>query len=66
MRFKGEPKSFTINKAKKNYEIVAVVQDPNDTYNLTLNVSFQGSATLFITSNNRSSISYQGKLEPIK
>lgn len=66
MRFKGEPKTFTLNKAKKNYVIEAVVSDKNETYNLTLTVSFQGSASLFITSNNRSSISYQGQLEPIK
>jgi len=66
MRFKGEPKPFKINKGKKNYEIEAVVEDNNDTYNLTLTVSFQGSASLIITSNNRSSISYQGQLEPIK
>jgi hypothetical protein len=65
MRFKGEPKTFTVNKAKKNYEIEAVVSDNNETYNLTLTVSFQGSASLFITSNNRSAISYQGQLEPI-
>ena len=66
MRFKGEPKTFTINKGKKNYDIEAVVSDTNETYNLTLTVSFQGSASLFITSNNRSAISYQGQLEPIK
>ena len=66
MRFKGEPKTFKINKGKKNYEIEAEVSDTNETYNLTLTVSFQGSASLIITSNNRSSISYQGQLEPIK
>jgi len=66
MRFKGEPKTFTINKGKKNYDIEAVVSDTNETYNLTLTVSFQGSASLFITSNNRSSISYQGSIEPIE
>lgn len=66
MRFKGEPKTFTINKVKKNYSIEAVVSDNNETYNLTLTVSFQGSASLFITSNNRSSISYQGDLKAIE
>jgi len=66
MRFKGEPKTFTVKKAKKNYDIEAIVSDANETYNLTLTVSFQGSASLFITSNNRSSISYQGSIEPIE
>lgn len=66
MNFKGEPKTFTINKTKKNYQIDVVVVGKNDTYNISLTVSFQGSASLFITSNNRSSISYQGQLEPIK
>lgn len=66
MRFKGEPKTYTIKKGKKNYDIEVVVSDTNETYNLTLTVSFQGSASLFITSNNRSAISYQGQLGPIK
>lgn len=66
VKFKEKPKTFTINKAKKNYEIVAVVSDKNETYNLTLTVSFRGSASLFIASNNRSNISYQGDLEPIE
>lgn len=66
IKFKEIPKTFNIKKTKKNYEIEAVIKDDKDKYNLTLSVSFQGSASLFVSSNNRSTISYQGKLAPIK
>ena len=66
IKFKEAPKTFNIKKAKKSYEIEAVIKDDKDTYNLTLSISFQGSASLFVTSNNRSTISYQGILEAIK
>ena len=66
IKFKEAPKTFNIKKGKKNYDIEAVVKSNNDTYNLSLSVSFQGSASLFVTSNNRSTISYQGKLAPIE
>jgi len=66
IKFKEAPKTLNIKKGKKNYEIEAEVKSSNDTYNLTLTVSFQGSASLFVTSNNRSTISYQGKLAAIE
>lgn len=66
IKFKEAPKTFNIKKGKKNYDIEAVVKSNNDTYNLNLTISFQGSASLFVTSNNRSTISYQGKLAPIE
>lgn len=66
IKFKEDPKSFNINKGKKNYEMEAEVKSSNDTYNLTLTISFQGSASLFVTSTNRSTISYQGKMAPIE
>jgi len=66
MRFKEKPKTFNIKKTKKNYQIDIVVDGKNDTYNISLTISFQGSATLYIASNNRSTMSYQGNLKPIE
>jgi len=62
LKFKGEPKSFNAKKTKKNYQIDVVVKEKNDTYNLMLTVGFQGGASLSISSNNRTNISYQGEI----
>jgi hypothetical protein len=62
MKFDGKPEEFTVTKGKKNYSINAVVKGNNDTYRLSLTVSFEGSGTLSITSNNRSFISYNGDI----
>jgi len=66
IKFKEVPETFEIKKTKKNYNLKTKVTANNDNFELTLSVGFQGGATLFVVSNNRSSISYQGKLEPIK
>jgi len=62
MKFEGKPEEFTVTKGKKNYSINAVVKGSNDTYRLSLSVSFEGSGSLSITSNNRSFISYNGDI----
>jgi hypothetical protein len=62
MKFEGKPEEFTVTKGKKNYSIDAVVKGNNDTYRLSLTVSFEGSGSLSITSNNRSFISYNGDI----
>ena len=62
MKFEGKPEEFTFTKGKKNYSINAVVKGNNDTYRLSLTVSFEGSGSLSITSNNRSFISYNGDI----
>jgi hypothetical protein len=49
-------------KEKKNYQVDAVVNGTTDKYRLSLSVGFEGSASLSITSNNRSTISYQGEI----
>jgi hypothetical protein len=66
MRFEGKPSIYTIEKAKKAYVIKAEVKGKNDTYSMMLSVYFDGSATLFINSNNRSSISYDGAIAEFK
>jgi hypothetical protein len=60
LKFAGKPQEYTVTTGKKNYLVNAVVKSEKDTFRLSLTVSFEGSASLFITSNNRSSISYSG------
>jgi hypothetical protein len=62
MKFEGKPEEFTVTKGKKNYSIDATVKGSNDTYRLSLSMGFEGGATLSITSNNRSFISYNGDI----
>jgi hypothetical protein len=62
MKFSGKPEEFTLAKGKKNYIINAKVKGEKDTYRISLSVGFEGSATLSITSNNRSFISYNGEI----
>jgi hypothetical protein len=62
LKFTGKPEKFTIIKGKKNYQVSAIVKGEKDTFNLSLSVSFEGSASLTITSNNRSAISYSGEI----
>lgn len=62
MIFKGKPEEFTFEKTKKGYFIKAVVKADNDSYNISLTVSPEGSGSLTILSVTRSSISYSGKI----
>jgi hypothetical protein len=67
LTFEGKPDEYTVTKGKKNYQIEAVVKGEKDTYKLSLSVGFEGSASLSIHSNNRSSISYMGEISaPVK
>lgn len=66
MKFSGKPKDYTITKGNKNYEIKAEVTGSNDYYQLFLTVSFDGSASLTINSNNRSSILYNGDISKLQ
>lgn len=66
MKFKGKPRIFTIEKTKKAYVVKAEVEGNNDTFSMMLTVYFEGTASLFINSYNRSSISYDGVIEEFK
>jgi len=63
LKFTGKPEEFTVTKGKKNFQVNATVKGENDTFRLSLSVSFEGSASLSITSNNRSAISYSGEIK---
>jgi hypothetical protein len=62
LKFEGTPEENTVTKTKKEYQIDAIVNGDNDTYRISLSVGFEGSATLSVISNNRSSISYSGEI----
>jgi hypothetical protein len=64
LKFKGKPDEFTVTKNKKDYQVNAIVKGENDVYRISLSVSFEGSSTLSIRSNNRNSISYYGEILP--
>lgn len=66
MKFEGKPSIYSIEKKKKAYYIKADVRGESDSYSLMLTVYFEGTANLSISSNNRSSISYDGDIEEFK
>jgi hypothetical protein len=60
IKFEGTPENMRIDKKNKNYDLRVTVRGENDIYDLRLTIFFNGNATLFINSNNRASISYDG------
>lgn len=66
LKFTGKPEEFTITRGKKNYQVSATVKGEKDTFRLSLSVGFEGSASLTITSNNRSAISYSGEIKALE
>ena len=68
IKFEGKPSEFNIETRNegKGFEIKATVSVAHDNYKLNLSVNTDGSATLTINSNQRSSISYNGNIEKFK
>jgi hypothetical protein len=62
LKFIGKPESFTVEKNKNAFQIYAVVKGETDIFRLSLSVGFEGNASLLISSNNRSTISYAGEI----
>ena len=62
LKFEGTPEEYTVTKGKKEYRIDAIVKGEYDTYRILLTIGFEGSASLSIISDNRSSISYSGEI----
>jgi hypothetical protein len=62
LKFEGKPEEFSVTKGKKNFNVKAVVKGENDVFDLSLSISFEGSASLTVNSNNRSPISYNGEI----
>jgi hypothetical protein len=66
LKFKGKPDEFSVKTIKKGYEVKAKVAGQNDFYDLFLTIGPDGNASLTITSNNRSTITYYGNIEAEK
>lgn len=66
INFEAKPTEFSIEKKKKNYVMKINVKGEHDSYSMMLTVFFEGSATLSINSNNRSSISFDGDINEFK
>jgi hypothetical protein len=64
--FKGPIREYSIIKSKKNYTVKAEVRGSSDSYSIILTVFFDGTASLSINSNNRSSINYRGEIDKLK
>lgn len=62
MKFHGKPEVYTLEQKKRSFEIEAKVKDKNDNFTINLSVSSEGSSTMSISSNNRSTISYNGEV----
>jgi len=66
VKFKGKPEKFEVVKKSKTFEIEAEVKGTGDNFRISLSVGLEGSASLSITSNNRSTITYQGDIFPLE
>lgn len=66
IKFEGIPENIKIENGKKSYTIKTSVKGKDDVYSLILSVFYDGNATLFINSNNRASISYEGEIRAPK
>jgi hypothetical protein len=64
-KFVSKPDLYDLVKTKKGYEIKVKVKDKNDSYDIFMNISPEGTALLTISSNNRSTISYNGAIEAL-
>jgi hypothetical protein len=62
LKFKGKPENFTAKKSKRSFQINAVIKGQADIFRLFLSVGSEGSASLSISSDNRSTITYQGEI----
>jgi hypothetical protein len=62
MSFTGKPDKYNVEKKGDSYEIEVQVKGQNDVFRIYGNVGIDGNASLSISSNNRSTISYQGAI----
>ncbi len=65
IKFEGKPEEYKVvtQKSGKGYDINATIKTPKDLYKFYLSVSPDGTATLMVDSNQRSSISYHGDIK---
>jgi hypothetical protein len=66
LSFTGKPEKFKIEKKRKGFLIDVMVKGVNDDFFLFLTVGAEGNASVTISSNNRSTITYQGVVIPLE
>jgi hypothetical protein len=66
IKFEGKPDEFTVITVKRGYEVRAKVKSQYDYFDLYMTIGFEGNASLTITSNNRSTITYYGNIESLE
>jgi hypothetical protein len=64
--FKGKPKNLVIEKAKNKYKLNVEVKASPDSYRIYMEIGLEGGATLSISSNNRSTMTYYGEISELK
>lgn len=62
LSFKGKPEKIEIGKNRKTFQVNVIVKGGTDIFRLFLSIGFEGSASLSISSDNRSTISFQGEI----
>jgi hypothetical protein len=62
LKFKGKPETFIVEKKSKTFQVEATVKGENDSYKLFLSIGLEGNASLSVTSNNRSTMSFDGEI----
>ena len=60
LSFSGIPENYTLTNKKKNFRLNAAVNSEVNVYKLILTVGFSGKATLSVSSNNRSPVTFEG------
>jgi hypothetical protein len=58
--FEGKPETFTVDQAKKGWDVKVIVKGGNESYTITISTGKSGGGNLTILSNFRSSMSYSG------
>jgi hypothetical protein len=66
IKFEGIPENIKIEKKKKSYVLKATVKGKDDVYNINFSIFLNGGTTLFVNSNNKASISYDGEIKAPK
>jgi len=68
IKFKGVPKNLSIDKNKKkgHYDIKFRISEKTESYNISIRVFPNQNANIFVNSNQRSSIRYEGKIKRIE
>lgn len=66
IKFEGKPENIKVEQKGKKYLIKTTVSSTNDVYDLLFTIFYDGGTSVSINSNNRASISYDGRIRAPK